>query len=108
MQPNKGSGTSAECEECEECEEDEGAEAEDDVGGEVAEIELLEQMIPKLAETIAQMGLTDSEILRVTPAFQAFRQCALALRSYHGDLYSKSEKSTKISTFWSHSWHGKK
>mmetsp|Transcript_39514 Transcript_39514/g.80826 ORF Transcript_39514/g.80826 Transcript_39514/m.80826 type:complete len:530 (+) Transcript_39514:86-1675(+) len=108
MQPNKGSGTSAECEECEECEEDEGAEAEDDVGGELAEIELLEQMIPKLAETIAQMGLTDSEILRVTPAFQAFRQCALALRSYHGDLYSKSEKSTKISTFWSHSWHGKK
>lgn len=107
MQPNKDSHTSESegSEESEESEGDEGDEAEGDASG--GEIEVrLEQMatqmatqMTKLAETIAQMGLTDAEILRVTPAVQAFRQCARALRSYHGDLYSKSEKKHKDLNF---------
>eukprot|EP00438_Fugacium_kawagutii_P008135 Skav234376 [mRNA] locus=scaffold2071:164305:166340:- [translate_table: standard] len=52
------------------------------------------------------------EVLRVTPAFCAFQCGAIALRegsvpmSRDGDFFHKSQRSEKIPTFWSHSWHG--
>ena len=53
------------------------------------------------------MDVINPEVLRVTPAYRAFERCAQALRvGKDGDLYFKSEKSDKVSTFWSHSWRG--
>eukprot|EP00438_Fugacium_kawagutii_P023287 Skav226224 [mRNA] locus=scaffold1218:176103:177548:- [translate_table: standard] len=56
------------------------------------------------------MEVTHPEVLRVTPAFCAFRQCASALRKgVHdngNDFFKKSRRSDEIPTFWSHSWHG--
>lgn len=73
-----------------------------------SQVELqISEMLPKLAEQIAMMKITNPEVLRVTPAFCAFEQCALALRGEcERDLFFKSRISHKISTFWSHSWHG--
>ena len=63
-----------------------------------------------MAEGMAQMEVVNPEVLRVTPACQAFEHFAAALRSGRSrsqrDFYHKSRKSHKISTFWSHSWHG--
>ena len=43
----------------------------------------------------------------MAPAFCAFQHFARPLRiGCDGDFYYKSFKSQKISTFWSHSWHG--
>ena len=68
---------------------------------------LMEEIIPEVAKSIAEMEVTNPEILRVTRAFAAFQNFAAALRGgCDGDLYYKSRKSHKISTFWSHSWHG--
>jgi len=74
----------------------------------LSQVELqISEMLPKLAEQIAMMRITNPEVLRVTPAFCAFEQCALALRGEcEHDLFFKSQISHKISTFWSHSWHG--
>ncbi len=74
----------------------------------LSQVELqISEMLPKLAEQIAMMKITNPEVLRVTPAFCAFEQCALALRGEcEHDLFFKSQISHKISTFWSHSWHG--
>ena len=67
----------------------------------------LQHVIPKIAGSIAQMEVANPEVLRVTPAFSAFQNLAVALRvGCHGDFYYKSRKSERISTFWSHSWHG--
>ena len=67
----------------------------------------LQRVIPKVAKSIAGMEVTNPEILRVTRAFSAFQNLAVALRvECDGDFYYKSWKSEKISTFWSHSWHG--
>eukprot|EP00438_Fugacium_kawagutii_P027697 Skav213627 [mRNA] locus=scaffold2986:641389:642846:- [translate_table: standard] len=55
---------------------------------------------------LSRMEVLNPEVVRVTPAFRAFQQCALALRDSDVDLYFKSRKTQKISTFWSHSWHG--
>ena len=61
----------------------------------------------KAAEKLSEMDVINPEVLRVTPAYRAFERCAQALRvGKDGDLYFKSEKSDKISTFWSHSWRG--
>ena len=68
---------------------------------------LIEKIIPKVAKSIAEMEVTNPEILRVTSAFATFQNFAAALRlGCDGDFYHKSWKSHKISTFWSHSWHG--
>ena len=46
-------------------------------------------------------------MLRVTPAYRAFERFAEVLRPRgYGDFYEKSFVSKKISSFWSHSWHG--
>ena len=43
----------------------------------------------------------------MAPSFCAFQNFARPLRiGCDGDFYYKSFKSPKISTFWSHSWHG--
>eukprot|EP00438_Fugacium_kawagutii_P035761 Skav202574 [mRNA] locus=scaffold104:122635:124266:- [translate_table: standard] len=55
---------------------------------------------------VVQMGVTRPEVLRVVPAHRAFERCFRALGDTDGDLYFKSERSDKISVFWSHSWHG--
>jgi hypothetical protein len=61
----------------------------------------------KAAEKLSEMDVINPEVLRVTPAYRAFERCAQALRvGKDGDLYFKSEKSDKVSTFWSHSWRG--
>lgn len=72
------------------------------------EIELrFQQMIPLVAQQIARMEVTSPEVVRVTPAFRTFEKGAVAFRKEcTGDFYFKSERSEKISTFWSHSWHG--
>ena len=73
-----------------------------------SEIQLrFEQLIPRVAQQIAQMEVTSPEVVRVTPAYRTFEQAAIAFRKEcTGDLYFKSEKSENISTFWSHSWQG--
>ena len=61
----------------------------------------------KVAEKLSKMDVINPEVLRVTAAYRAFESCARALRvGVDADLYCKSERSVKISTFWSHSWHG--
>jgi len=68
---------------------------------------LIEEIIPKVAKSIAEMEVTNPEILRATRAFAAFQNFAAALRAgCDRDFFHKSRKSHKISTFWSHSWHG--
>jgi len=68
---------------------------------------LIEEIIPKVAQSIAEMEVTNPEILRATRAFAAFQNFAAALRGgCDRDFFYKSRKSHKISTFWSHSWHG--
>ena len=72
------------------------------------EVELsFRQMIPRVARQIARMEVTSPEVVRVTPAFRTFEKGAVAFRKEcTGDFYFKSERSEKISTFWSHSWQG--
>eukprot|EP00434_Breviolum_minutum_P024591 symbB.v1.2.021721.t1/scaffold1893.1/size96936/6 len=83
-----------------------GFEAVDPVESERGEIQI-QEFIPQIAKKIAEMDVTNPEILRVTRAFSAFQNVAKALRvGCDGDFYHKSFKSHKISTFWSHSWHG--
>ena len=78
----------------------------DPVESERGEIQI-QEFIPQIAKKIAEMDVTNPEILRVTRAFSAFQNVAKALRvGCDGDFYHKSFKSHKISTFWSHSWHG--
>ena len=61
----------------------------------------------RMAHSIARMEVINPEVLRVTPAFQAFQQFGAALRPrQRGSFYHKSRESHKISTFWSHSWRG--
>ena len=67
----------------------------------------LHQLMPRVAKSIAKMDVTHPEVLRTTRAHQAFQHVAAALRDGSDrDFYYKSRKSHKISTFWSHSWHG--
>ena len=61
----------------------------------------------QFANRFARREITTPEVLRVTPAYQAFERFAEALRpGGYGDFYEKSFVSKKISSFWSHSWHG--
>ena len=63
-------------------------------------------VIEKIANYIAKMEVSNPEVMRVTYAFCAFQNVAAALRVGDGNFFHKSFKSQKISTFWSHSWHG--
>ena len=66
-----------------------------------------EQVTKIMSIEIGKMGVINPKVLRVTSAFQAFQQCAAALHSNSdADFYHKSRERPKISTFWSHSWHG--
>ena len=59
------------------------------------------------AHRFARREITRPEVLRVTRAYQAFQRFAEVLRpGSNGDFYKKSFVSKKISSFWSHSWHG--
>ena len=67
----------------------------------------IKTLMKGLAHSIARMEVINPEVLRVTPAFQAFQQFGAALRPrQRGSFYHKSRESHKISTFWSHSWRG--
>ena len=66
----------------------------------------IHQIIPKIVNRLAKMEVINPEVMRVTYAFCAFQNVAKALRVGDGNFYHKSFKSHKISTFWSHSWHG--
>ena len=67
----------------------------------------IKTLMKGLAHSIARMEVINPEVLRVTPAFQAFQQFGAALRpQQRGSFYHKSRESHKISTFWSHSWRG--
>ena len=60
-----------------------------------------------VASQFARREIARPEVLRVTRAYQAFQRFARALRtSGNDDFYEKSFMSKKISSFWSHSWHG--
>ena len=50
----------------------------------------LQHVIPKIAGSIAQMEVANPEVLRVTPAFSAFQNLAVALRvGCHGTFTTK-------------------
>ena len=66
----------------------------------------MEEDIHQISDYIAKMEVINPEVMRVTYAFCAFQNVAKALRVGDGNFYHKSFKSHKISTFWSHSWHG--
>ena len=71
------------------------------------EIELqLDRLILQVAKDLANMEVVNPEVVRVTPVFRVFQQGAAALRESEVDFYFKSQSTLKISTFWSHSWHG--
>ncbi|CAE6926770.1 unnamed protein product [Symbiodinium sp. CCMP2592] len=76
--------------------------------GSVHEVMLeMDEMLPRVVEQVTRMDVVNPEVLRVTPVFRALEHFAVALRfGSDEDFYHKSRKSTKISTFWSHSWHG--
>ncbi|CAE7945316.1 UGT80B1 [Symbiodinium sp. KB8] len=49
---------------------------------------------------------TRDEILRATPAGEVLKCLGRSLRQDEGEYYHKSVPSTRISSFYSHSWHG--
>lgn len=74
-----------------------------------SEIQLeLDRLMLHIAKDLENMEVVNPEVVRVTPAFRVFQQGALALRENEIDFYFKSQGALKISTFWSHSWHGSK
>ena len=82
----------------------ESAEEIQDTGIEIDHIQIY---MSKVSHGIAQMDVINPEIMRVTRAFQTFQHSFAALRvGCDGDFYHKSCQSNKITTFWSHSWHG--
>ena len=61
----------------------------------------------RVASQFAGMEITNPEVMRVTHAHGAFQRFAAALRpGTKDDFYDKSFVGQKISSFWSHSWHG--
>ena len=67
----------------------------------------ISDMLPQLAEKVARMEIINPEVLRVTSAVCTLEQCAFALRGTgRTDLIVKSQRAEKVTTFWSHSWHG--
>lgn len=67
----------------------------------------ISDMLPQLAEKVARMEIINPEALRVTSAVCTLEQCAWALRGAgHANLIVKSQRAEKVTTFWSHSWHG--
>ncbi|CAE7577346.1 UGT80B1 [Symbiodinium necroappetens] len=65
-----------------------------------------EDMDELFCNVIAAMRPTSPEILRATPAFETLRCLARPLRSLEGDFFGRSQVTTRIGSFWSHSWHG--
>ena len=63
-----------------------------------------------VASQVTRMQILKPEVLRGTHAHKAFEDFARALRPKGPqtpvDLYKKSFVAEKISSFWSHSWHG--
>ncbi|CAE7411217.1 UGT80B1 [Symbiodinium natans] len=55
---------------------------------------------------ISEMLPTRAEILRATRASRALQCLGRPFRQGKGDFYDRSVPSTRISSFWSHSWHG--
>ena len=80
------------------------------IGSVVADTESVESEVNgverRWASKFARMEITRPEVMRATRAHQAFRRFAGALRPTGEDFYHKSFVSKKISSFWSHSWHG--
>jgi len=73
----------------------------------VESADIMQEMLPILVERVAQMEVVNPEVLRVTPVCRALERFAIALRvGSAGDFYPKSRQTERISTFWSHSWHG--
>ena len=61
----------------------------------------------EVASQVAKMEVVDTEVMRVTYAHKAFGNFGRALRpKSRGDFYKESFVAEKISSFWSHSWHG--
>ena len=76
-------------------------------GRSVEAADSVQEMIPILVERVAQMEVVNPEVLRATPVCRALEGFAVALRvGSNGDFYPKSHQTERISTFWSHSWHG--
>ena len=65
-----------------------------------------EDMDELFCNIVAMMQPTSPEILRGTPAFETLRCLARPLRSRDGDFFGRSQVTTSIGSFWSHSWHG--
>ena len=65
-----------------------------------------EDMDAWFSNTVAMMKPTSPEILRATPAFETLRFLAQPLRARQGDFFGRSQVTTSIASFWSHSWHG--
>ena len=66
----------------------------------------IQHVLPKVVAAVSKMEVVNPEVLRVTTAKEALHLCGRALRGTERELFHRSRKSSKISTFWSHSWHG--
>lgn len=55
---------------------------------------------------ISQMVPSRDEIVRATPAYRVLQCMGRPLRVRGGELYALSCPTTRIASFWSHSWHG--
>ena len=93
---------------------EDGSETETDMEATLSQIQQVELELERLmlqaamAKDLAKMEVVNPEVVRVTPVFRVFEQGSAALREREVDFYFKSHVGLKISTFWSHSWHGSK
>ncbi|CAK9008299.1 unnamed protein product [Durusdinium trenchii] len=73
----------------------------------VEERQTVEVQEKAVATYVARMEVLTPDVVRVTRAYNAFRGCGKALRPQnHEDLHKDSFVRERISSFWSHSWHG--
>ncbi|CAK9098416.1 unnamed protein product [Durusdinium trenchii] len=67
----------------------------------------MKRALPVVANLVSSMKVTSPEVLRATPAYRPFQRCGQAFDpGLEKELSKRSYKVERITTFWSHSWHG--
>ncbi|CAE7188437.1 CAPN15, partial [Symbiodinium microadriaticum] len=69
------------------------------------EVVLPDHLEDVMAAVIAEMNPTRPEILRAAPVGNVLGRLGRPFRSKKGDFYGMSGQTSRIHTFWSHSWH---
>ena len=69
------------------------------------EVVLSDHLEDMMAAVIAGMNPTRPEIVRAAPVGKVLGRLGRPFRSKTGDFYGMSGQTSRIHTFWSHSWH---